>query len=177
MIQFGNNVSRKTKTTTRRSWKPNVLSKSLYSVVLKKRIKLRITKKVLKTLDREGGLDEYLLKQCETRIKQLGPIGWALRWTLLQRPEVVNRLRAEAKALGIPQEDIDRQWPEKIVADKAALAAIDAISEKQLADAGVEVLGDATEPSQPAEGESNESDEWTTLANTVKPPVESRPTV
>jgi large subunit ribosomal protein L28 len=37
MIQFGNNVSVKTETKTRRYWKPNVLSKSLYSVALKKR--------------------------------------------------------------------------------------------------------------------------------------------
>ena len=62
MIRFGNNVSKDTETKTRRNWKPNVLSKSLYSVALKKRIKLRITAKVLKTMDREGGLDEYLLK-------------------------------------------------------------------------------------------------------------------
>ena len=33
-IQFGNNVSRKTETKTRRHWKPNVLRKSLYSVAL-----------------------------------------------------------------------------------------------------------------------------------------------
>ena len=69
MIRFGNNVSKDTETKTRRNWKPNVLSKSLYSVALKKRIKLRITAKVLKTMDREGGLDEYLLKDNVARIK------------------------------------------------------------------------------------------------------------
>lgn len=110
-IQFGNNVSRKTKTTTRRKWTPNVLSKSLYSVALKKRIKLRITSNVMKTIDREGGLDEYLLKDSVQRVKELGPTGWALRWTLMQRPEVIDRLRAEAVALGIDQATIDKQWP------------------------------------------------------------------
>lgn len=111
MIQFGNNVSRKTETKTRRYWKPNVLSKSLYSIALKKRIKLRITSKVLKTIDREGGLDEYLLKDNERRVKELGPLGWALRWTLMQKPEVITRLRAEAAALGLDQATIDEQWP------------------------------------------------------------------
>lgn len=111
MIRFGNNVSKDTETKTRRNWKPNVLSKSLYSVALKKRIKLRITAKVLKTMDREGGLDEYLLKDNVARIKELGPMGWALRWTLMQKPEVIERLRADAAALGLDQATIDRQWP------------------------------------------------------------------
>jgi large subunit ribosomal protein L28 len=111
MIQFGNNVSKKTETKTRRYWKPNVLSKSLYSVALKKRIKLRITSNVLKTMDREGGLDEYLLKDNEHRLKELGPLGWALRWTLMQRPEVIDRMRAQAAALGVDQATIDAQWP------------------------------------------------------------------
>ncbi|CAO2650819.1 Nn.00g091160.m01.CDS01 [Neocucurbitaria sp. VM-36] len=122
MIQFGNNVSEETETKTRRYWKPNVLSKSLYSVALKKRIKLRITSKVLKTIDREGGLDEYLLKDNEHRIKELGPMGWALRWTLMQKPEVIARLRAEAAALGLDQATIDKQWPtpEMMAQQKAA---------------------------------------------------------
>jgi large subunit ribosomal protein L28 len=135
-IQFGNNVSHKTKTKTRRDWKPNVLTKSLYSVALKKRVKLRITSKVLKTMDREGGLDEYLLKDSIQRIKELGPMGWALRWTLMQKPEVIERLRADAAALNIDQATIDKQWPtpqmvsQKEVADaflarQAELAARD----------------------------------------------------
>ncbi|KAH9875471.1 hypothetical protein J1614_004963 [Plenodomus biglobosus] len=111
MIQFGNNVSKKTETKTRRVWRPNVLSKSLYSVALKKKIKLRVTANVLKTIDREGGLDEYLLKDSEHRIKELGPMGWALRWTLMQTSEVIERLRADAAALGIDQATIDKQWP------------------------------------------------------------------
>jgi large subunit ribosomal protein L28 len=121
MIRFGNNVSKDTETKTRRNWKPNVLSKALYSVALKKKIKLRITAKVLKIVDREGGLDEYLLKDSVARIKELGPMGWALRWTLMQKPEVVTRLRADAAALGIDQATIDKQWPTpEIMADLKA---------------------------------------------------------
>ncbi len=110
-IQFGNNVSRDTETKTRRYWKPNILAKALYSVALKKRIKLRVAARVLKTIDREGGLDEYLLKDSEHRIKELGPLGWALRWTLMQKTVVIDRLRSEAAALGVDQTVIDKQWP------------------------------------------------------------------
>jgi large subunit ribosomal protein L28 len=126
MIRFGNNVSKDTETKTRRNWKPNVLSKSLYSVTLKKKIKLRITAKVLKTMDREGGLDEYLLKDNIARIKEMGPMGWALRWTLMQRPEVVDRLRADAAALGLDQATIDKQWPtpQMMAEQKAAHGAL-----------------------------------------------------
>jgi ribosomal protein L28 len=122
MIQFGNNVSPDTETKTRRHWKPNILTKSLYSVALRKRIKIRLTSKVLKTMDREGGLDEYLLKESEARIKELGPMGWALRWTLMQTPEVIARFRAEAAAIGLAQEVIDKQWPIRPVSkDKSKL--------------------------------------------------------
>ncbi|KAE8873052.1 hypothetical protein PTNB73_02203 [Pyrenophora teres f. teres] len=110
-VRFGNNVSKKTETKTRRKWTPNVLTKSLYSVALKKKIKLALAKHILKIIDREGGLDEYLLKDNEARIKELGPMGWALRWTLMQRPEVIDRLRADAAALGLDQSTIDEQWP------------------------------------------------------------------
>jgi large subunit ribosomal protein L28 len=111
MIQFGNNVSVKTETKTRRDWKPNVLNKALYSVALKKKVKLRITARVLKTMDREGGLDEYLLKDDEHRVKELGPLGWALRWTLMRQPVVIDRMRHQAAALGVDQALIDAQWP------------------------------------------------------------------
>ncbi|KAH7399213.1 hypothetical protein DE146DRAFT_656876 [Phaeosphaeria sp. MPI-PUGE-AT-0046c] len=113
MIHFGNNVSHKTETKTRRYWKPNVLNKSVYSVALKKRVKLRVTSRVLKVMDREGGLDAYLLKEDERRVKELGPLGWALRWTLMQKPSVIEQMRHKAAALGLPQDTIDAQWPTK----------------------------------------------------------------
>jgi large subunit ribosomal protein L28 len=163
-IHFGNNVSEKTETTTRRYWKPNVLNKALYSVGLKKKIKLRVTSSVIKTIDREGGLDEYLLKQSDSRIKELGPLGWALRWTLLQRPSIIRRMRREAAELGVPQEEIDAQWPappsedmtpEEFEAfDEAALDALEYLeegpmeeelrAEKQLTTTWFQVSTDAT---------------------------------
>ncbi|KAF1852213.1 uncharacterized protein K460DRAFT_270468 [Cucurbitaria berberidis CBS 394.84] len=149
MIQFGNNVSEDTETKTRRNWKPNVLSKSLYSVALKKRIKLRITSKVLKTMDREGGLDEYLLKDNEHRIKELGPMGWALRWTLMQKPEVIARLRTDAAALGIDQATIDKQWPtpQMMVLQKAAQGAL--LAQQEYAETAEQEMWEPEEAEEP----------------------------
>ncbi|KAF2711993.1 hypothetical protein K504DRAFT_348052, partial [Pleomassaria siparia CBS 279.74] len=121
MIQFGNNVSPDTETKTRRNWKPNVLNKNIYSIALKKKIRLRVTAGVLKIIDREGGLDEYLLKESETRIKELGPMGWALRWRIMQTPDIIARFRADAEARGLSQSTIDSYWPSvEILKERAA---------------------------------------------------------
>jgi large subunit ribosomal protein L28 len=168
-IQFGNNVSKRTETTTRRDWKPNVLNKALYSVALKKRIHLRITSKVLKTIDREGGLDEYLLKQNEMRIKELGPMGWALRWTLLQKPVVIRRMREEALALGISQEHVDLQWPEPVVADAATEDGTEL--EPEAAEAAAEQ--DAIERDARL-AEADEVDAWDEILKTTDAGAETR---
>jgi large subunit ribosomal protein L28 len=109
-IGFGNNVSKRSETHTRRSWKPNILNKSLYSLALRKMVKLRVSARVLRTIDKSGGLDEYLLKDKENRVKELGELGWKLRWRLMQEDSVRERLRREALALGLCQEEVDRHW-------------------------------------------------------------------
>ncbi|KAI9477103.1 hypothetical protein BDB00DRAFT_859421 [Zychaea mexicana] len=66
-IQFGNN-NPFSKKKTRRFWLPNVQSKKLYSETLQKFLELKVTTSVLRTIDKKGGLDQYLL---ETRDKNL----------------------------------------------------------------------------------------------------------
>ncbi|KAI8139733.1 hypothetical protein BJV82DRAFT_693768 [Fennellomyces sp. T-0311] len=66
-IQFGNN-NPFSKKKTRRFWLPNVQSKKLYSETLQKFLDLKVTTSVLRTIDKKGGLDQYLL---ETRDKNL----------------------------------------------------------------------------------------------------------
>lgn len=141
MIQFGNNVSPDTETKTRRSWHPNVLSKALYSIALKKKIKLRVTAKVLKTIDREGGLDEYLLGDKESRIKELGPIGWKLRWAIMQKPTVRERMREEARRLGLPKEVIQERWGKKQRTPKEIEEIVEAVVEEAEAENPEEALG------------------------------------
>lgn len=71
-----------------RSHKPNIVRQSLYSEILDKTIKLKVATRVLKTIDKEGGLDQYLLKDKPARIKTLGKVGWQLKYQLLHRLEL-----------------------------------------------------------------------------------------
>ncbi|ORZ18595.1 ribosomal L28 family-domain-containing protein [Absidia repens] len=66
-IQFGNN-NPFSKKKTRRNWLPNVQSKKLYSEALQRFFDLKVTTSVLRTIDKKGGLDKYLL---ETKDKNL----------------------------------------------------------------------------------------------------------
>ncbi|KAI8380617.1 ribosomal L28 family-domain-containing protein [Choanephora cucurbitarum] len=66
-IQFGNN-NPFSKKKTRRNWLPNVQSKNIYSESLSEFIKLKVTTSVLRTIDKKGGLDKYLL---DTKDKNL----------------------------------------------------------------------------------------------------------
>lgn len=57
---------------------------------------------MLRTVDRVGGLDEYLLGEKAGRIKELGMGGWKLRWRIMQTERVKERFRAQRERLGLP---------------------------------------------------------------------------
>ncbi|KAL7574978.1 hypothetical protein ACA910_010797 [Epithemia clementina (nom. ined.)] len=59
-VRFGNRRSHSMQ-ATRRKFKPNVHTKRLYSEVLDEMIKFRVTTSALRSIDRIGGLDTYLL--------------------------------------------------------------------------------------------------------------------
>lgn len=86
VISFGNKVS-EMGNKTRRDWLPNVITKTLWSEKLNKMIKLKLTARVLRTIVKEGGLDNYLIKDKEARIKELGLFGWNLRFKILKQIE------------------------------------------------------------------------------------------
>lgn len=67
--------------------KPNIQRAKLWSEALNKAISTRVSTKVLKTIDQEGGLDAYLLKDKSARVKTLGLYGWRLRYKVLKRLE------------------------------------------------------------------------------------------
>ena len=48
-----------------------------------------MTAKVLKTISKEGGIDNYLTKE-GLRIKELGPTGWKLRYRVLKRKDEIG---------------------------------------------------------------------------------------
>jgi len=57
----GNNVSHANNKTKRR-FIPNLQNVKLYSVTLQKYINLNITVRTMKTVEKNGGLDSYLIK-------------------------------------------------------------------------------------------------------------------
>ncbi|RKU43328.1 39S ribosomal protein L24, mitochondrial [Coniochaeta pulveracea] len=114
-IRFGNNVSEKWEVKNRRKWRPNVHRRRLWSVALQAFIQTRITTRVLRTVDKVGGLDEYLLGTKPARVKELGPWGWRLRWRLMQTPAIREKYAAERSALGLPERTVEEQrvWEQR----------------------------------------------------------------
>jgi large subunit ribosomal protein L28 len=106
-IRFGNNVAEKHNNKSRRFWRPNVHVKTFLIPALGARIKTRLTLRVLKTIRREGGIENYLLKSKPARLKELGPGGWNLRWLLMQSRAVQQRFNDERVALGLEPKELE----------------------------------------------------------------------
>lgn len=100
-IRFGHNVSEKHNVKTPRKWRPNVQRKRLWSKALKCFVQTRVTTRVIRTIDKVGGLDEYLLGEKPMRIKELGPWGWKLRWRIMQSEAVFERFSLQRVRLGL----------------------------------------------------------------------------
>jgi large subunit ribosomal protein L28 len=102
-IRFGNIVTPKYEVKTRRKWRVNIHRKRLWSESLKAYVQTRVTTRVMRTIDKVGGLDEYLLGSKPGRVKELGPWGWRLRWRVMQTPAVRARFAEERRALGLAE--------------------------------------------------------------------------
>ncbi|KAI1382898.1 ribosomal L28 family-domain-containing protein [Hypoxylon trugodes] len=105
-IRFGNTVAEEHGNKSRTTWLPNRHTKRLWSPSLGSFIRTRLTARVLRTIDRLGGIDEYLLGSKTRRIKDLGPAGWALRWKIMQTPAIRERFARERAALGLPPKEV-----------------------------------------------------------------------
>jgi large subunit ribosomal protein L28 len=104
-IRYGNMVSEKNEIKTRRHWRPNVLRRKLWSDSLASFVKIRVTARVLRTIDKCGGLDGYLLGEKTARIKDLGMGGWKLRWRIMQTDKLKERFRKEREAAGLMEKE------------------------------------------------------------------------
>ena len=79
-VMSGNNVSH-AKNKTRRKFLPNLQNVRLFSVSLDKFINMKICVRSLKTVEKNGGLDNYLTK---TSNRVLAPEAIAIKNTILK---------------------------------------------------------------------------------------------
>jgi large subunit ribosomal protein L28 len=66
-VLTGNNVSH-ANNKTRRRFLPNILSRRLFSETLGETVRLKIAASTLRTIEKRGGLDGYLLQATETEL-------------------------------------------------------------------------------------------------------------
>ncbi|KAK5944180.1 hypothetical protein PMZ80_003461 [Knufia obscura] len=101
-IQSGHKISDgRNKGKTLRKWYPNVRVEKLRSVALGVEMSIPTTARVMRTITKCGGLDEYLMGEKPARIKELGLLGWKLRWLVLKSRSVQERWRRERERLGL----------------------------------------------------------------------------
>jgi large subunit ribosomal protein L28 len=90
-IRSGNNVSFSMR-STKRKFKPNVFIKRVYSEVLDDMMKFHLTASTLRSIDKAGGLDNYLLKNDEITEGE----GFVVKKKILKR--LKNQAKMERKA-------------------------------------------------------------------------------
>ena len=66
-VMTGNNVS-KANNRTRRRFLPNLQKSSMHSSVLGKSIQFRVAASTIRTIEKNGGIDSYLLKNSKTSL-------------------------------------------------------------------------------------------------------------
>ncbi|KAK0290895.1 hypothetical protein LTR35_001616 [Friedmanniomyces endolithicus] len=143
MIRFGNNVGKRTKNKTRRSWHPNVLTRKLFSKALDRVVQVRVVARVLRTIDKLGGLDEYLLGEKEARIKELGESGWWLRWAIMQTPGVRARFVEERRRLGLP-EDVAVEEEQDVAEAQSLTEEASELDAEEIAELDIEEAAEET---------------------------------
>mmetsp|Transcript_8374 Transcript_8374/g.15202 ORF Transcript_8374/g.15202 Transcript_8374/m.15202 type:complete len:198 (-) Transcript_8374:166-759(-) len=105
-VSFGNNVPFSMK-KTRRRWNPNVQEKRVYSEVLDEMIPFHITTSALRSIDKYGGLDEYLLRSKHVSTKGEGE-GQRIRNRVIQKMKHREVLKNQAIERGESVEDWDK---------------------------------------------------------------------
>lgn len=78
-IQYGNQVSEKGGNKTRTNWKPNVQGKRLFSYILDRLVRVKVSTHALRCIDKAGGFDEYLLKTPYEKIDSEFGVYWKAR--------------------------------------------------------------------------------------------------
>jgi large subunit ribosomal protein L28 len=73
---------------------------------LDRELEIKVQHRVLRTIRKVGGLDQYVLGDKPARIKELGLFGWRLRWKVMMSRAMRKRFAKERRKLGLaPPED------------------------------------------------------------------------
>jgi len=81
---------------TKRVWLPNVQRKRLFSAILDKPVTISVTTTALRTIDRFGGLDEYILRSQPGQLKSA--FGETLRRELKKHAESAEKYKERVAA-------------------------------------------------------------------------------
>ena len=66
-VMTGNNVS-KANNRTKRRFLPNLQKSSMHSSILDKTLQFRVAASTIRTVEKKGGLDEFLIKTSNTKL-------------------------------------------------------------------------------------------------------------
>ncbi|KZT64996.1 mitochondrial 50S ribosomal protein L28-like protein [Daedalea quercina L-15889] len=91
MKQYGNNVPHSMH-KTRRTWLPNLQNKRFFSDALQQHVKVTVSTRALKTINKYGGIDKYVLN---TRPDLLGWEGMRIR--IMVREKLQAEKQADAQ--------------------------------------------------------------------------------
>jgi large subunit ribosomal protein L28 len=105
-IRSGNKISKgRNKGKTLRKWYPSIHFETIRSEALDKELSIPVRARVMRTIEKCGGLDEYLTGDKPARIKELGILGWKLRYLIMKTPMMQAKVKAERQRLGLPSGD------------------------------------------------------------------------
>ncbi len=83
-VTTGSKISKgRNKGKTVRHFFPNVRVETVRSEALDTELKIPITARVMRTIKKLGGVDQYVTGVKPARIKELGLLGWKLRWLVM----------------------------------------------------------------------------------------------
>jgi len=103
-LQSGNKISKgRNKGKTLRHWFPNVRIETFRSEALDTELKIPATARVVRTIRKCGGLDQYVMGTKPARIKELGMLGWKLRWLVMTSPKMLAKFDQQRRELGLPE--------------------------------------------------------------------------
>ena len=100
-VRFGHNVSHSNRKTSRK-FAPNLQRVSLHSAALRTKVRLRISTRALRTLQKRGGVDFFLLRADDA---QLSPRARRLKAQIqrVRKREAEPSARSEPEASGVTQ--------------------------------------------------------------------------